>query len=169
VTLRDGNTRPPDLGEDQLSLEAGDNPWGSDSLEWATSSPPPNYNFFRIPTVASRNPLWDPRRHELPVVTGLRSDRRETLITTMLDAEPDNVTVLPGPTYWPLIAALATSVAFIGVMFSTIWVPVGGFLTFLAIVGWLWPRDEEKTPPWKAQPRDRADEAEHLSPAEVRT
>jgi cytochrome c oxidase subunit I+III len=149
--------------------EAGDNPWGSDSLEWATSSPPPNYNFFRVPTVASRNPLWDPRRDELPVVTGLRSDRRETLVTTMLDAEPDNVTVLPGPTYWPLVAALATSVVFIGVMFSTIWVPIGGVLTFFAIVGWLWPRSDENTPPWKEQSRERPEEDNHYEHAEVRT
>ena len=149
--------------------EAGDNPWHSDSLEWATNSPPPNYNFFRAPTVESRNPLWDPRRDDLPVVTGLRSDRRETLITTMLDAEPDSVAVLPGPTYWPLIAALATSVAFIGVMFSTIWVPIGGFLTFLAIVGWLWPRDEENTPPWKEHARAHPNEGNEQEVASART
>ena len=28
-------------------------------LEWATASPPPRYNFARIPVVASREPLWD--------------------------------------------------------------------------------------------------------------
>src|SRR6185436_16174554 len=29
---------------------AGDNPWGADTLEWATSSPPPAYNFAYLPT-----------------------------------------------------------------------------------------------------------------------
>src|SRR3954469_12386143 len=38
---------------------AGDNPWGADSLEWATTSPPQHYNFDAIPVVASRHPLWD--------------------------------------------------------------------------------------------------------------
>ena len=38
---------------------AGPNPWNADSLEWATSSPPPEYNFAAIPVVASRHPLWD--------------------------------------------------------------------------------------------------------------
>ena len=32
---------------------AGDNPWDAPTLEWATSSPPPAYNFARIPVVAS--------------------------------------------------------------------------------------------------------------------
>jgi cytochrome c oxidase subunit 1 len=31
--------------------KAPDNPWRSNSLEWATTSPPPHYNFARIPTV----------------------------------------------------------------------------------------------------------------------
>jgi cytochrome c oxidase subunit 1 len=30
---------------------AGDNPWHSNSLEWATTSPPAHYNFLTIPTV----------------------------------------------------------------------------------------------------------------------
>ncbi|MDB5339037.1 MAG: Cytochrome c oxidase subunit type [Planctomycetaceae bacterium] len=38
---------------------AGDNPWHAWTLEWATTSPPPAYNFETIPTVHSRRPLWD--------------------------------------------------------------------------------------------------------------
>jgi cytochrome c oxidase subunit I len=38
---------------------AGDNPWGGFTLEWATASPPPVYNFRTIPTVRSRRPVWD--------------------------------------------------------------------------------------------------------------
>jgi cytochrome c oxidase subunit 1 len=38
---------------------AGDNPWGAFTLEWATSSPPPVYNFRTIPTVRGRRPVWD--------------------------------------------------------------------------------------------------------------
>ena len=68
---------------------AGDDPWGSDTLEWSTSSPPPPYNFQFIPTVSARAALWN-RREDQPVVTGLRSDRREFLITNMMDADPDH-------------------------------------------------------------------------------
>lgn len=35
---------------------AGSNPWGASSLEWATSSPPPSFNFHPSPSVVSREP-----------------------------------------------------------------------------------------------------------------
>src|SRR5713101_2305639 len=38
---------------------AGNDPWDAWTLEWATSSPPPTYNFATIPEVRSRRPLWD--------------------------------------------------------------------------------------------------------------
>jgi cytochrome c oxidase subunit 1 len=38
---------------------AGDDPWGGYSLEWATSSPPPEHNFDRIPEIRSERPTYD--------------------------------------------------------------------------------------------------------------
>jgi len=45
---------------------AGNDPWDAWTLEWATSSPPPAYNFAVIPTVKSRRPLWDLKHPEDP-------------------------------------------------------------------------------------------------------
>jgi cytochrome c oxidase subunit 1 len=43
-------------------VKAGDDPWEANTLEWATTSPPPVYNFARIPEVHSARPLWDARQ-----------------------------------------------------------------------------------------------------------
>jgi cytochrome c oxidase subunit 1 len=40
---------------------AGDDPWEANTLEWATSSPPPPYNFDHLPEIRSERPLFDLR------------------------------------------------------------------------------------------------------------
>ncbi|MGC2659606.1 MAG: cytochrome c oxidase subunit I [Bryobacteraceae bacterium] len=45
---------------------AGDDPWDAWTLEWATSSPPPEYNFEKIPVVRSSRPLWDLKHPQDP-------------------------------------------------------------------------------------------------------
>ena len=45
---------------------AGNDPWDAWTLEWSTSSPPPEYNFAVVPTVRSRRPLWDLKHPEDP-------------------------------------------------------------------------------------------------------
>jgi cytochrome c oxidase subunit I+III len=124
-------------------MPAGNDPWAAPSLEWATASPPPSYNFHLLPTVQSRAPLWHPALDE-PVVTGLSTDHREILVTTMLDARPDSRMMLPEPTIWPLAAAAATGVLFIMLMFTPWGLPVGAALLTVAMFGWAWPRGKEK-------------------------
>ncbi len=45
---------------------AGSDPWDAWTLEWSTTSPPPDYNFASIPAVKSRRPLWDLKHPEDP-------------------------------------------------------------------------------------------------------
>jgi cytochrome c oxidase subunit 1 len=45
---------------------AGNDPWDAWTLEWSTTSPPPDYNYETIPTVQSRRPLWDLKHPEDP-------------------------------------------------------------------------------------------------------
>jgi len=45
---------------------AGDDPWDAWTLEWATTSPPPVYNFEVVPVVSSRRPLWDLKHPDDP-------------------------------------------------------------------------------------------------------
>jgi cytochrome c oxidase subunit I len=45
---------------------AGSDPWDAWTLEWATASPPPPYNFETAPVVESRRPLWDLKHPDDP-------------------------------------------------------------------------------------------------------
>jgi heme/copper-type cytochrome/quinol oxidase subunit 1 len=40
---------------------AGDDPWEANTLEWATTSPPPAYNFDHLPEIRSERPVFDAR------------------------------------------------------------------------------------------------------------
>jgi cytochrome c oxidase subunit I+III len=133
---------------------ASDNPWGAGTLEWATSSPPPNSNFVVAPTVGGREPLWDDPPDQ-PVVTGLRADVREVLVTHVLDAEPDHRVEFPSPSIWPLLTAVATTVMFIWSIFTPWGVVYGALPIFAAMIGWFWPKsaDEGGTQPWPIRHR----------------
>ncbi|MDB5372625.1 MAG: cytochrome c oxidase, subunit [Belnapia sp.] len=118
---------------------AGDDPWGGPTLEWATSSPPPPWNFTRIPVVESVSPLWD-AREALPVAEGLRLDRRELLITSLMDATPEARDSSPQDSIWPLLAAIATSVMLIWSIFTPWAVVWGSIPVAITLIGWFWPR-----------------------------
>jgi cytochrome c oxidase subunit 1 len=116
------------------------NPWGAASLEWATSSPPPVYNFAHIPVVESRTPLWD-SDGALPVVTGLRVDEKELLLTTVVAATPDLREPVPEASLWPFIASIAVAVFFISSIFSPWAVLFGAIPCAIALIAWFWPKE----------------------------
>jgi cytochrome c oxidase subunit 1/cytochrome c oxidase subunit I+III len=124
---------------------AGPNPWDAPTLEWATTSPPPPYNFIVIPTVASRHPLWEDRLHEQDersaIKTGMALDNgRETLATTPVDAEPDAILKMPGDTYVPLVLALALAALFAAMLAQSLsGVILAVVAGLIAMLTWLWP------------------------------
>jgi cytochrome c oxidase subunit I len=118
---------------------AGPNPWDASTLEWATSSPPPAYNFRRIPVVDSRDPLWESPDH-LPVASGLRLDRRELVVSTVVEAIAEARESSPRNSIWPLWAAAATTIMLIWSIFTP-WAVVWGSIPIaLALIGWFWPK-----------------------------
>ena len=50
----------------KVGTPAGDDPWDGWTLEWATTSPPPEYNFEKLPVVRSSRPLWDLKHPQDP-------------------------------------------------------------------------------------------------------
>jgi heme/copper-type cytochrome/quinol oxidase subunit 1 len=120
---------------------ASDNPWDAGTLEWATASPPPPYNFSRIPFVTHREPLWD-NRDSLPVVTGLAIDMRQLLAGSVTEARPQLRESSPTPTIWPLLAAIAVGGTFLGSIFTPWSVVWGAIPIAITLIGWFWPSDE---------------------------
>lgn len=118
---------------------AGYNPWNSGTLEWDVVLPPPSYNFPRIPVVTAREPIWA-RTHADAFVDGLAPDRREVLLTTVLDAEPDAVHEQAGPSIAPLLAALAVGVTFISLIFTPWGLVIGLACLVPGLVLWGWPQ-----------------------------
>ncbi len=125
---------------------AGANPWDSGTLEWAADSPPRNYNFIRPPAATGRYPLWAPLKERI-AVTGLRTDRREVLVTTLMDAEPHHRYVLPHSSIWPFLAAVLITVGLVGSVFQFGWYYVGMALGAIGLVGWFWPRGRGEIEP----------------------
>jgi cytochrome c oxidase subunit I+III len=122
---------------------AGDNPWQAASLEWAVASPPPAYNFERMPVVRSREPLWEPNDELAENITGLAESSREVLVTTVVDAYPDHRLAFPNPTIWPFASAIAVTVLFIGSIFTPWAVLWGSIPIAIAVTLWFWPSKDE--------------------------
>ena len=100
---------------------AGENPWGAYTLEWATTSPPPPYNFARIPTVRSREPLRDDGDEIRELATG----------------RPPEDLHMPSPSFWPLVTAFGVMLTFALFMTELWWPPlIGVLVTAFGVVNW---------------------------------
>lgn len=128
---------------------AGRNPWDADSLEWATESPPPDYGFAVLPVVNSRHPLWEQKQTDMPDSPARRLVQdfarwplhwRAALVTSTLDAKPQEIFRVAGPSIWPFIAAVGIVIFFA----SEVWAAhtislIGVLILVVSIIGWNWP------------------------------
>jgi cytochrome c oxidase subunit I+III len=133
--------------------EAESNPWGSDSLEWSETSPPPDAQFIRIPVVRSRLPLWEQRDllpHEPNLVRQMedlnaRPARwRGALVVSTLDATPVAIAHVPNSTIAPFTMAVAFLAIFAGALVDEVLLlGFGAALTALALFLWFRPQASE--------------------------
>jgi cytochrome c oxidase subunit 1/cytochrome c oxidase subunit I+III len=129
---------------------AGPDPFGGGTLEWATTSPPPRYNFPVIPVVRSAYPNWDREDREADRARLRRGELvfdegHETPAATVVDAVPDEVLEMPSESPWPLVLSVCTAGLFVMLLVRH-YVVAGVFalLVLLALAAWHWKEPQEQ-------------------------
>lgn len=120
------------------------NVWNAGTLEWAARFGN-SWGMRSIPEVNSRYPLWDDKDFLRKIDEGegyladAKEGRRETLVTSVLDAQPIQVLRVGGPGWLPMIAAGGLGAVFIFMTFKW-WLPMGlgGVVFLVAVLRWLW-------------------------------
>jgi len=133
------------------------NPWNAGTLEWTQEMPGKPWGIRSIPEIDSRYPLWDQPNFVRDVDEGrfylpdAEEGMRETIMTSVIDAQPRQCMRLPGPTFITLWAALTTGGFFIFGTYHWWWPALISLVAALGVIlYWLWtgtaiiPEKEEK-------------------------
>jgi cytochrome c oxidase subunit 1 len=120
--------------------EAGDDPWDGRTLEWSIPSPPPHYNFAKIPRVHGVDAFWhekyveDANGRPVPVPAG-------GAVATHDDGghghDEGHDIHMPAPSFMPLIAALGLPIVALGLLYSYPLIAVGGIIGLVGLYGWV--------------------------------
>ncbi len=128
---------------------AGPDPFRGGTLEWATSSPPPPYNFRVVPTVTSPYPNWDAEdrvqdRRRLERGDLVLEEGQETAASTVRDGYLDEVLEMPSESWWPLLLAICATAVFAFLLSGHY--AIAGFCALaaaLSLAGWHSTEPEE--------------------------
>jgi cytochrome c oxidase subunit 1/cytochrome c oxidase subunit I+III len=125
---------------------AGPDPWHGPTLEWSTSSPPPDYNFAVIPKVSSAYANWDVAdrqedRRKLAAGTLVLGEGHRQVAVTPVDANLSEVVDMPHESPWPVVLALVLSFVFAMLVIQKYGAAAIGGLLCLAVLG-VWHASE---------------------------
>ena len=114
-------------------------PWGGETLEWATSSPPPPYNFAGIPVVTSDAPMWDQGGHPQSVtsldgedLTVPSDGRHRAVLTSVLDGADLEAVTMPHPSSAPLVLAIGITLGCVAIVAHSSIIGIGAVLIIVA-------------------------------------
>ena len=121
------------------------NPWGAGTLEWLQQMPGMSWGVRSIPEIDGRYPLWDQENIVRDVDQGrfflpdAEEGKRETIVTSVIDARPIQCLRVPGPTFLTMIAAFFVGGFFILGTFH-LWLPalVSGVIGLIVVCCWMW-------------------------------
>jgi cytochrome c oxidase subunit I len=101
---------------------AGNDPWDARTLEWAIPSPPPVYNFARLPQVQDRDDFWLQKHGD----GHGGAPRPKPAAVTAAEIAAIH---MPPTSFWPLLLGLSLAVMVSGLLISMYQVAIGGLLT----------------------------------------
>ena len=121
------------------------NPWNAGTLEWVQEMPGENWGIRSIPEIDSRYPIWDQPNLLRDIDEGrfylpdAEEGRRETLVTSAIDAKPQFCQRLPTNSFQPLVAAVTLGGFFVFGTFHIWWAAIASAaLSLVVILYWLW-------------------------------
>ena len=121
------------------------NPWQAGTLEWLQEMPGKPWGIRSIPEIDSRYPLWDQPNFERDVDEGrfylpdAEEEKRETIVTSVVDATPQQCLRLPGPSFVPLVAAITVGGFFVFGTFHLWFLACLSLAAGIAVIMyWLW-------------------------------
>ncbi len=133
----------------RTSSQREQNPWNAGTLEWL-NEPEENWGVRSIPQISSRYPLWEQKGLMRQVNDGewyladAKEGRRETLVTSVLDAEPEQVLRVGGTSYLTIISAVTLGAVFVALTFKWWLLSLASGVAFLvAVIWWLWTGTNE--------------------------
>jgi len=126
----------------QLGKRFRRDPWRAGTLEWAMPTPPTPYGFASLPRVAVRADQLEPRRVGPELASGAgylghaRNGWQETLGVHRTTGEPDQVLILPRPTYTPFAMGVVALIAVLAMLFQAYVVALVAAAGFAGLVVW---------------------------------
>jgi len=134
-----------DLALSPRRAKAPRNPWNAGTLEWLALPDDEDWGIRSVPLIESRYPIWDQKNFVQKVDEGrfflpdAEEMRRESIITTVLDARPLQVIRLGTPSVKPMMTAVALAGVFILTTYHLYLLSaLSGVATLACVLWWLW-------------------------------